>query len=958
MSELGPVSRQLEAELRELARLHGVVVWLDKEGHYTEFVDALGVRAHAGDFPFPVRAFRGSFLEVMLSLDGLEDGIGMTPLVIHVPGHNKAELRTTPMLELYRAGRVHERALATLVREAAHTRATVEQVEAFLAKQEVSLARADHWLAGLLRERAGQTGRDLSGHSAESLFDELQRHGDIAQELIEPAAERALWERLELLLGIAQDFRARCKLPTRSEDASTSVSTRDRAADVTFGLAGWALCVEFVHDLRRPPRDPWLLPLKQLVAPIVQGCQRLAVHIRTHHAATYKQLADQVEELLVEELRDATAEDLGAVDTFRFEDRKVLGAALAALGRGDYRAAHDWSRARSESFWAREDLDRGRGWQLVLLAASLGLAIGENQKLLHGVKSHAEALERYAQRGYRVDAAQRRLEQARQAVVLLDIEEFAELRLRLDALRVAYRAWADQLAVAFNALCAAQGYLPSSSLRQRDLFEDVVRPSTQDGLTAYFTVDALRYELGHQLYEALSVTHTADVTIKARLAELPTVTEVGMNVLAPLAVDGKLRLDADAKEIRGFRSLEARVALPEHRQKVMHERIGGRTCPKLKLEELVEQDVTSLRRSIAGARMVLVHSEGIDKAGEKGTGLLVFEHELQLLRAAWHNLYEAGVRRFVFTADHGFLLHDAATRAPKPHGFKTTPKRRHMISADYLDREGKVAVRAADLDYECDADLYFLFPEDAAPFDIGDKAKDYVHGGNSLQERAIPVITVQHRHDPGAETTRYRLEAMAGEPLARMQCVRGTVHIEKGHALSFSSLSAMELMLECVDDPDVMVELCDARDAKVVGSAVLAEVEKPFELFFRLRGATARRVRVRLKHATGAALVASFEIAERFGVEAVRSEPPPSDKKPRRPSDTWLLELPEGGVRDVFRHLDAHGSINEAEATRMLGGARQYRAFCRDVEELMKVAPFRVLVDVSSGVKCHVRVEG
>lgn len=114
------------------------------------------------------------------------------------------------------------------------------------------------------------------------------------------------------------------------------------------------------------------------------------------------------------------------------------------------------------------------------------------------------------------------------------------------------------------------------------------------------------------------------------------------------------------------------------------------------------------------------------------------------------------MRRFVFTADHGFLLHDSATRAPRPHGFKTTPKRRHMLSADYLDREGKVAVRAADLDYECDADLYFLFPEDAAPFDIGDKAKDYVHGGNSLQERAIPVITVQHRHDAGAETTRYR----------------------------------------------------------------------------------------------------------------------------------------------------------------------------------------------------------
>jgi hypothetical protein len=952
MSELGPVSRELEGELRELARQHGVVVWLDKEGLYTEYADGLRMRAEKGEFPFPVRAWRGSFLELVLELDGLEDGVGVTPLLVHVPGHNKTELRATPLLELYRAGRVHERALPTLVREAAHTRVTVEQAEAFLAEPGLTLGRADLWLAQHMRQVGG--GRDWSAHSAESIFDELQRYGELARELSDATAERELWEHLERVLGIAQGFRARCKLPMSSD----ATSTRDRVANMAFGLAAWALCVEFVHDLRRDPRDPWLLPVKQLIAPVVHSCQRLAVHLRTHHALEYKQLADQVEELLVKELGDATAEDLGNVDTFRFEDRKVMSAALQALGRGEYRAAHDWARARSESFWAREDLDRGRGWQLVQLAASLGLAVDENKKLLGGARSHADVLDRYAQRGYRVDGAQRRLEQARQQAVLLDIEEFAELRRQLDELRVVYRAWADELATSFNALCAAHGFLPPSSLRQREIFEDVVRPwSQQDGVTAYFTIDALRFELGHQLYEALVTTHTGDVNIKARLAELPTVTEVGMNALAPVALNGKLRLDFKGTEISGLRSLEARMADPEDRRKVMHDRVGGRTCPKLKLEQVVDQDVTSLRRSIAGARVVLVHSEGIDKAGEKGLGLIAFEHEVQKIRAAWHNLYEAGIRRFVFTADHGFLLHDAATRAAKPHGFKTTPKRRHVVSADYLDRTGKVAVRARDLEYDCD-DLYFLFPEDAAPFEIGDKAKDFVHGGNSLQERVIPVITVQHRHGAGGETTRYRIEASAAEPLARMQCLRVVVLIEKDHALSFSSRDAMELAVECVDDPGVLVELCDARGAKVVGNAVLAEVEKPFEVYFRLRGSSARRVRVRLKHATGTALVEATVVEERFGVDVTRSEPPAKEAPKAQVLDAWLLELPEGGVRDVFRHIDTHRSINEAEATRMLGGARQYRQFCRDVEELMKKAPFRVQVDVSSGVKCHVRVEG
>jgi hypothetical protein len=38
---LGPVSTALEADLRTWARRHGIVVWLDVDGHYSSFVDKL-----------------------------------------------------------------------------------------------------------------------------------------------------------------------------------------------------------------------------------------------------------------------------------------------------------------------------------------------------------------------------------------------------------------------------------------------------------------------------------------------------------------------------------------------------------------------------------------------------------------------------------------------------------------------------------------------------------------------------------------------------------------------------------------------------------------------------------------------------------------------------------------------------------------------------------------------------
>ncbi len=47
-------------------------------------------------------------------------------------------------------------------------------------------------------------------------------------------------------------------------------------------------------------------------------------------------------------------------------------------------------------------------------------------------------------------------------------------------------------------------------------------------------------------------------------------------------------------------------------------------------------------------------------------GLRNFEDELQRLR-------NAGVRRSVVTADHGFLLQDDTTRRPVPHGCRPDP---------------------------------------------------------------------------------------------------------------------------------------------------------------------------------------------------------------------------------------------------------------------------------------------
>lgn len=959
----GPVSASLEAELRELARQRGVLVWLDKDGSYTGFADALRARAERGEFPWPVRCFRGSYLELMLDLEELEDGVGMTPLVVHVPGHNTDTVAETPLFELYRAGRQFVKALPTLIREAAHGRATTEAVDTFLGGTSVSVESADAWLREQEQHASRGDGPDLSSLSVEALFDDLRRGGMLASQLhLAPVAD-AVWRRAQVVLGIDGAW-PRTDLP--KNPAAT-----DRAAAMSRDIAGWALCVEFVHDLRRKPNATKLLPAAALARPAVAACQQLARHLRERHDTEYARIADDVEPMLDDEIRSATAADLGRIDTFRFEDRMVLEATLDALHGARFTEARDNAAFRTEdrSFWAKYDRGRRIAWNLVALAARLGCAATDAQELLAGATTLGEAMERYVTRGHQVDAAHRQLEQARHQLPHLEIEETVVLRARLDQMRGVYRDWCDAVARVFNALCRQEGFLPPPALQQRTLFDDVVAPLAGDEPVAFFMVDALRFEMGQQLADSIAETRTADVRVDARLCELPSVTEVGMNVLAPVARNGKLTIDARDERILGFRAGTVRVDGPDARRNAMRQRVGGTKCPGFSLQEVLDRDPTSLRQAVAGAPMLVVHAEGIDKAGEKGVGLLVFDKELQDLRAAWRKLYEIGIKRFVFAADHGFLLHDEQTRNALAHGKLTDPQRRHVLSPVRREQTGEVTVSFRDLGYD-GADLWVSFPDDARPFALGDRAKDFVHGGNSLQERVIPVVTVRHRHAAGSENVSYQIELSAGRPVAGLSCVTGKVRATGQASLTYGGPSDVELTLEAAEGVDVQVEIRDVHQARPTPAGVLATVEEPFQIYFQLTGDAEERVPVRLRHAARGNAVTPAISSDRFQVvlrtrpvtpaaapvaaPTARATSPASPAIPAAAEPEWL-EAFQGGARAVFRHLMLHGSINEEEATRLLGGARQFRAFSREIDDHARRAPFIVRVEMRAGTKCYVR---
>ena len=528
--------------------------------------------------------FRGSFLSLLFALEEHGSGYDKHPLLIHMPGYNEDSIRETPVLELYAAGTRFRKALDTLIRQAGAGRALPEEVDAFLAGNR-TLEEADAWLGRpALRPAAGLAAL-LEASGPVLLVEALaERSSTLAAQVPGAAEAQVLWDYLRKLLAIDEQWFA---------FASGTPDPPGKALPpILNALGAWILCMEYVHDLRRPPGQAPLLPLKALSPALVKTATRLVGDLRERHPAAYERVADQVSLLLYSELEAMTAEDLGQIDTFREEDDKVLQAAIAALKAQRWSAAVAWCKERlgGRSFWVGRDQMRRREWELVAEAAAFGALVAEHPRPLGEARDHLEALAAYAGPGALVDRAHRRFEQQRALRFEPQLPNYGALTEVVGILRRVHRDWADQLSRDFNRVCKAVGFLPPSELRQRTLFRaggPSVDAGGREGGGLHDRCLSLR-DGGRAVRGAEGHAGSAAVDLKPRLAELPTITAVGMNALAPVARGERLTV---AGEFQGFRRGSSPSNSPDTRCRAMGASAAGGVCLRLELADRVRANL-------------------------------------------------------------------------------------------------------------------------------------------------------------------------------------------------------------------------------------------------------------------------------------------------------------------------------------------------------------------------------
>ena len=927
------LERQINSQVRK-----GLVVWLDKDGLYTSFVDSLAERRAEGKFAAPVVAYRGSYLELFLALESAQEGLDSEPLLLHIPGHTDVSIRSTPLLEAYRSGTRFERALPTLVREVASGRVSAAEVERFLGVDALTLEKAEVWLQGHLNQELTGLAATLAHWRPDSLLPALL--SDAGGPLIDSKDGPILQEYIERHCGTSEAYM----------QAHLGQSARTSRALIEAWV-GWLLCVEYVNDLSRNPRDPILQPLTRLSAPLKKTCLALVQVVRQQCPAQYRKLANQTEMLIEGDLLSGNADELGRIDTFSREDSRLLEAAVAALEQEEWSRALDWAttRLKSPSIWLESDPLRHQEWQLVRASARLGQLLAQEPRPLHGAQSLSDALERYTSQAFRVDQSHRTFEQDRLRLLEPRLSHFEPLAQATAQLRRLYHQWVDALTRDFTELCLNHGFLPESSLQQRTLYEQVVHPLTQrHGTVAYFLVDGLRYEMAAELAERLEKPGLM-MHLKARLAELPSITRVGMNVLAPVNREGSLKV---AGSFNGFRAGEYVVDTPEKRLRAMGERSlesrpgGRRSALGLTISQVQNESPQALKKKLSKSPLVVIHSREIDVSGESDIGIATFETWLSQLYASIQLLRNAGVDQFVITSDHGFLLIDESREPINLQG-----ERRFLLSDAPVSQDATATVSTHSLAYE-GVPGYILFPRDASTFrSKGNTSQTFVHGGNSLQERAIPVLKLSYGSRDLVNLGNYLLEAEALPPIMEYSRFRVRIREGKNMLLSFEN-KAVSIAIRVVEPEvnNIRASCKQVQGGQLQHQQLLLTVGSEWaEVIFRLEGGTAARAAIELYHPDGQESIEPKRLPEFFAVDCEATQPVQIYTK------SWEEHIEDAGHRDVFLVIDQEGYVDEDRIMTLLGSPTAARKFARKFEGYLPLLPFEISINLEGTLKRYTK---
>ena len=275
---------------------------------------------------------------------------------------------------------------------------------------------------------------------------------------------------------------------------------------------------------------------------------------------------------------------------------------------------------------------------------------------------------------------------------------------------------------------------------QREFYKRYVRNAKER--TVVIISDAMRYEVGEELFQRMLDDPKCSAKLEAQLSVLPSYTRLGMAALLPhqtLTMTDDYRVLADdvlCNDLAG-------------REKVLRQHQENGIC--VRFDEIKGLKKNELRDIFTGKQLVYVYHNQIDARGDKAStedeAFVACEEAIceiiELIRKISAN---ANTYRFLVTSDHGFIYkRDKLSESEKIGAIsdkKAFINRRFIVAHEAVTEEGVKSLSMGKI-LDNDEAKVVSFPVSDNVFKVAGGGQNFVHGGSSPQEMLVPVVDIK-----------------------------------------------------------------------------------------------------------------------------------------------------------------------------------------------------------------------
>ncbi len=224
---------------------------------------------------------------------------------------------------------------------------------------------------------------------------------------------------------------------------------------------------------------------------------------------------------------------------------------------------------------------------------------------------------------------------------------------------------------------------------------------------------------------------------------LPSITRLGMAALLP---GTKLELLPNSDDVQ-VDKLSTKGSLARQKLLTQH---SGAEATVIDADQLLKMTVDEGRNAVRPYRLIYIYHNVIDATGDKApTENRVFNacedainELLRLVKRICNSLN--GTNVFI-TSDHGFLYQrrpiQEQDKRPIPSSETVLEKkRRYLLTTQKVDETGLL-----HLTLPYGENIFAVIPRGTLRFSVQGAGSQFVHGGASLQEICVPLITYHHQ---------------------------------------------------------------------------------------------------------------------------------------------------------------------------------------------------------------------